>query len=285
MATITFSLTAYCIHFILRRELVLRQLDFNFKFMLNPMIILLPVVFISETGFFICETLFYSHLYPRAGYGLLFFFAFQQVSIAWFSWLRSKSVVSLHFSQQYIKVITTLLAIAPFIYTLPCIIQFLPILNSVQYASIPLGIGISLLVNIDINCLIAYTKLLFSLTENKVETPQAYRVIAKYTAISTIFRLFGFTFYTASSFIKSETTATTLVILQDLCLLADVTGLLLMKIKLTQPGFFDGSGESAKKKVKDFLGGTASGEDVTQEGSSAKPGFVVKSSSIYALDK
>ncbi|KAI9348205.1 hypothetical protein BDR26DRAFT_854201, partial [Obelidium mucronatum] len=252
LASASFYLALFCVYFILRRDLPSRNLSLTIQNIFNPMTSLLTLVFISNAGFYICEALFYSGLYPRAGRGLFFFVGISQVSIAWFAWLRSKSVIALHFSTHHVKILTILLSIAPVLYTLPCIIQFLPILNSILYASIPMGIGTSIVANVDLSCLVAYTKLLLSLEESRVDMPPAYRVIAKYTAIRTIFRLLGLLFYSVSYFVKNESVAMTYF------WMADAVGLLLMKIKLIQPGLFSVYGTSTKNKVKGFL---AEGDD------------------------
>ncbi|KAJ3004784.1 UNVERIFIED_CONTAM: hypothetical protein HDU68_004906 [Siphonaria sp. JEL0065] len=93
-----------------------------------------------------------------------------------------------------------------------------------------------------------------------MNVPPAYKVIAQYTAVSSIFSLTSLTLYSVSSFVKNQQIAMILVMMQDLSMLMDALVLMVMKIKLVQPSLVaflsGGSRGGAKNKLKGFLGGS-----------------------------
>ncbi|KAJ3077271.1 hypothetical protein HDU98_004233 [Podochytrium sp. JEL0797] len=260
LAAACLVLALFSAHFLIKRDLPARGLEMNIKNIFDPISFLLVPVFLSQAGFFVCEAFYYTSIYTPMGNGLFFFCGVAQTCISWFSWLRSKAVISVFYSATYVSVIQAELTIVPILFTLSCFIQFLDIEDRIQKASVAMAVGVGFVMHVDISCLIAYHKQIFSLKDVSVDVPRAYEVIARYTAASTSMWFCSTSFYSISSMLirKNLTIALGLVLAQDVFMFSAAAVLLAMKIQLIQPGLWPLLGSSSKKnKVKDFLEGSS----------------------------
>ncbi|KAJ3077269.1 hypothetical protein HDU98_004231 [Podochytrium sp. JEL0797] len=189
---------------------------------------------------------------------------------SWFSWLRSKAVVAIFFSARYVAFLQAELTAMPFFIVAAFLMQFFNIAHRIQRQTIVMGIGLALMISVDVSCLVAYCKQIFSLRDRNIDVPRAYMVIAKHSAAASSLNLFGIAFYVIGKvFLNANSEwaiATTL--LQNLCLFLAAVVLLVMKIQLIQPSLLQLQPSMvAKNKLKGFLEGDS--DDCKAEGREA----------------
>ncbi|KAI8619830.1 hypothetical protein BC830DRAFT_1102242 [Chytriomyces sp. MP71] len=155
LAIYSLFMAGFTLNFIIRRDLPARGLDRSLKNVFSPATSLLIPSFLGLASFFVCSALYYSHIFPEAGFAQFFAIGIIHGSDCWYSWLRSGQVVRLHYSPKAVRFLQVELCAIPFLFLAPAIIQFAPIglAKSIKYASIAMSVAIIVVVNLDLNYL------------------------------------------------------------------------------------------------------------------------------------
>ncbi|KAJ3077270.1 hypothetical protein HDU98_004232 [Podochytrium sp. JEL0797] len=144
--------------------------------------------------------------------------------------------------------------------------QFFNIAHRSLRQTIVMGVGLVLMISVDVSCLVAYYKQIFSLRDRNIDVPRAYTVIAKHSAIASSLNLFGMAFYVIAQLFLYNSLSVTIaaICLQNLCLFSSAVVLLTMKIQLIQPSLLQKPSTSTRNKMKGFLEGAST--DAKAEG-------------------
>ncbi|KAJ3020488.1 UNVERIFIED_CONTAM: hypothetical protein HDU68_010159 [Siphonaria sp. JEL0065] len=279
-------------YFVTVVEIPARGQQLTLQNIASPSNMLLVGLYLTVAAYAGCQATAYSPNTPATTYHILdkiFVIGpvLAQSLFLTYSWIRSAIVVQIVITNRFFRIFRVLVGIAPLVYLLPMVIQFVPLgswLNFILLVCITLSAILS--VSMDLAFTYFFIRLELQNRKQKMEVPAYYFVISRYGIVVALTGLSTLLTYVASqlAFIKYEADQTNIsywilccsfAVARDVCLVLIPTILFFMKATLTRPSLLPGQ-TSAKSKLSTFLseGGNLASSGKQAGGSKGKLTFL-----------